>query len=132
MIPTADAGSAEIEMVDKDVEQEENDQDQVEQVKAKTVDDLIVYSADELIELREVGLSQKWPAYLDEGFKNNRGTWDPDRWHQNKRRGSTPPPEDKPTGPPSSAKSNETGPGENVLTKVHTFLKETFQVPKYR
>ena len=40
-------------------------------------------------------MSQKWPDYLDEAFKNNRGSWDPDRWHQNKRRGSTPPIEEK-------------------------------------
>lgn len=25
-------------------------------------------------------------------FRNQRGHWDPDRWHQNRRRGSTPPP----------------------------------------
>ena len=54
-----------------------------------------MYSAEELMDLRTVYWSNKWPDYLDEAFKNNRGIWDPDRWHQNKKRGSTPPPEDK-------------------------------------
>ena len=56
---------------------------------------MITYTADQLFALREVALSTEWPTYLDEAFKNNRGQWDPDRWHQNKKRGSTPPPEEK-------------------------------------
>jgi len=61
----------------------------------KPSEDLITYTADQLFALKEVTLSNKWPSYLDEAFKNNRGHWDPDRWHQNKKRGSTPPPEEK-------------------------------------
>ena len=68
-----------------------NDDAEEEQVKLPKLD-LIMYTADELIELRTAVMSQTWPSYLDEAFKNNRGSWDPDRWHQNKKRGSTPPP----------------------------------------
>ena len=55
--------------------------------------DLIVYSAEELMRLQKAPLSQKWPPYLDEAFKSIRGQWDPDQWHQNKKRYSTPPPD---------------------------------------
>ena len=89
------------------------DEDQVQDAEEQVIADLIAYSADELIDLREAALSQKWPPYLDEGFKNNRGTWDPDRWHQNKRRGSTPPAEDK--GP---SKSSEAGTIEPIKVNI--------------
>ena len=56
-------------------------------------------------------MSQKWPDYLDEAFKNNRGSWDPDRWHQNKRRGSTPPAEEK-------KNNNEAGGDKEAANKV--------------
>ena len=58
-------------------------------------------------------MSNKWPSYLDEAFKNNRGHWDPDRWHQNKKRGSTPPPEEKSA---TAAKEDVT------VSKVYIFI----------
>ena len=54
---------------------------------------LITYSPDELLSFKLSAMSSKWPNFLDESFKNARGHWDPDRWHQNRKRGSTPPPE---------------------------------------
>ena len=77
--------------VNSGVDIDVNDDAEEEQVKLPKLD-LIMYTADELIELRTAVMSQTWPSYLDEAFKNNRGSWDPDRWHQNKKRGSTPPP----------------------------------------
>merc|ERR1719244_1347607 len=35
-------------------------------------------------------LAKKWPPYLDTAFKNQRGVWDPDRWHLDRKRGETP------------------------------------------
>ena len=75
--------------VEESVTEEKENMDTEE--STTTISNLIAYTADELMKLKTVGLSKKWPSYLDEAFKNNRGTWDPDRWHQNKRRGSTPP-----------------------------------------
>ena len=51
-----------------------------------------MYSSKQLNEIRESVASSQWPDFLDEGFKNARGHWDPDRWHQNRKKGSTPPP----------------------------------------
>lgn len=91
-------------------------EDQNEAVKKL---DLIVYSADQLMQLREVAVSKAWPSYLDEAFKNNRGTWDPDRWHQNKRKGSTPPPIlEEPKEKGSNAKKDE-GNENNGPNKVN-------------
>ena len=53
---------------------------------------IVMYSAKQLSEIRESSASTEWPDFLDENFKNARGQWDPDRWHQNRKRGSTPPP----------------------------------------
>ena len=53
---------------------------------------IVMYSSKQLSEIRESIVSTQWPDFLDEGFKNARGQWDPDRWHQNRKRGSTPPP----------------------------------------
>ena len=53
---------------------------------------IVMYSSKQLSEIRESIASTQWPDFLDEGFKNARGQWDPDRWHQNRKRGSTPPP----------------------------------------
>ncbi len=51
------------------------------------------YSIDFLLSVREkVSHVDVWPEYLDDAYKNQRGKWDPDRWHQNRKRGSTPPP----------------------------------------
>ena len=62
---------------------------------------LITYSKDELESFRMSIMSSKWPDFLDDTFKNARGHWDPDRWHQNRKRGSTPPPDpEKPVKPP--------------------------------
>ena len=83
-------------------------------------EDLITYTKNQLIELKGVSLSTQWPSYLDEGFKNNRGHWDPDRWHQNKRRGSTPPPEEK--GGNSTNKDDVTAPG-NKASLTLLFMK---------
>ncbi len=55
----------------------------------------ISYTAKELAELRKGNFAQTWPSFLDECFKNDRGLWDPDRWHQNRKRGNTPPPDEK-------------------------------------
>ena len=35
-------------------------------------------------------MARQWPPYLDPAFKNNRGVWDPDRWHLERKRGETP------------------------------------------
>ena len=51
-----------------------------------------MYTAKQLSEIRQSVAATQWPHFLDEGFKNARGQWDPDRWHQNRKRGSTPPP----------------------------------------
>ena len=53
---------------------------------------IVMYSSKQLSEIRESVASTEWPDFLDEGFKNARGQWDPDRWHQNRKKGSTPPP----------------------------------------
>lgn len=59
----------------------------------KELSSLVSYSSDVLYQIKdEVPHCQRWPKYLDESFKNTRGKWDPDRWHQNRKRGSTPPP----------------------------------------
>ena len=85
-------------------------------------EDLITYSKNQLIALKEVSLSTEWPSYLDEGFKNNRGHWDPDRWHQNKRRGSTPPPEEK--GGNGTTKDDVSAPG-NKASLTSLFLQHS-------
>ena len=62
-------------------------------IKRSDADDgIVMYSAKQLSEIRESIASSEWPDFLDENFKNARGQWDPDRWHQNRKRGSTPPP----------------------------------------
>ena len=62
-------------------------------IKRSDVDDrTVMYSAKQLSEIRGSIASSEWPDFLDENFKNARGQWDPDRWHQNRKRGSTPPP----------------------------------------
>ena len=80
--------------------------------------DLIMYSAEELMQLRTAVMSQKWPSYLDEAFKNNRGTWDPDRWHQNKKRGSTPPPSDDRTSDKGTKKDEANEAGVNKVGMI--------------
>ena len=51
------------------------------------------YTSDALHKIKEdSSICKRWPKYLDQSFKNPRGKWDPDRWHQNRKRGSTPPP----------------------------------------
>ena len=60
--------------------------------RSDTDDGIVMYSAKQLSEIRESIASSEWPDFLDENFKNARGQWDPDRWHQNRKRGSTPPP----------------------------------------
>jgi len=49
-----------------------------------------VYSHSLLLELKDHPLAKKWPPYLDTAFKNQRGVWDPDRWHLDRKRGETP------------------------------------------
>ena len=99
--------------IDQDQDKIEDDQDQPETTSesppsSSSSSDLIAYSADDLLKLRTVMMSQKWPDYLDEAFKNNRGSWDPDRWHLNKRRGSTPPVEEKKNNNEASGGDKET------------------------
>lgn len=65
------------------------------------------YSVDNLLSLRESPFCRKWPEFLDESFKNSRGNWDPDRWHQNRKHGSTPPFDDKKQDRPGSSLSVE-------------------------
>ena len=81
---------------------------------------LISYSKDELEAFRICGLSSKWPEFLDETFKNARGHWDPDRWHQNRQRGSTPPPDpDKPTKPaPGDRPTSSLSADGKVIKKI--------------
>lgn len=50
----------------------------------------LVYSHTLLLELKNHPLALQWPPYLDEAYKNNRGVWDPDRWHLDRKRGETP------------------------------------------
>lgn len=78
---------------------------------------IVMYSAKQLSEIRQTTASTEWPDFLDEGFKNARGQWDPDRWHQNRKRGSTPPPgegdklserRERDCYPPNSERSNIT------------------------
>ena len=85
-----------------------------------------MYSKDDLMELRTAALSQKWPSYLDEAFKNNRGTWDPDRWHQNKKRGSTPPPSDDRNSEKGSKKDENNEAGVNKV-RIPKFDKITIR-----
>ena len=91
-----------------------------------------MYSKDDLMQLRTAVISQKWPSYLDEAFKNNRGTWDPDRWHQNKKRGSTPPPSDDRTSDKGSKKDEINDSGVNKVSINLTFAKilQIFSSPK--
>lgn len=49
-----------------------------------------VYPHSLLLELKEHPLARMWPPYLDPVFKNQRGVWDPDRWHLDRKRGETP------------------------------------------
>ena len=49
-----------------------------------------VYSHTLLLELKDHPLARRWPPYLDPVFKNQRGVWDPDRWHLDRKRGETP------------------------------------------
>jgi len=49
-----------------------------------------VYSHSLLLELKDHPLAKRWPPYLDPVFKNQRGVWDPDRWHLDRKRGETP------------------------------------------
>ena len=125
--------------IDQDQDKIEDDQDQPETTSesppsSSSSSDLIAYSADDLLKLRTVMMSQKWPDYLDEAFKNNRGSWDPDRWHQNKRRGSTPPVEEKKNNNEASGGDKETAANKvnyklermklKMSTKFHEFLYE--------
>ena len=64
----------------------------IKTIRKETENGIVMYSAQQLSEIRESSASTDWPDFLDEGFKNARGQWDPDRWHQNRKRGSTPPP----------------------------------------
>lgn len=50
------------------------------------------YTSKELRRMRDSKVARRWPDFLELDFKNQRGQWDPDRWHQGRRRGSTPPP----------------------------------------
>ena len=72
---------------------------------------LLSYSADFLHSMRNDERDMKWwPEYLkDDAFKNSRGKWDPDRWHQNRKRGSTPPPPERRTCPPHSSRTPTPG-----------------------
>jgi len=99
----------------------------VEAEEEELKQDILMYSKDDLMELRTAALSQKWPSYLDEAFKNNRGTWDPDRWHQNKKRGSTPPPSDDRNSEKGSKKdeNNEAGVNKKKDIKDRLFMSET-------
>ncbi|KAJ9587638.1 hypothetical protein L9F63_018932, partial [Diploptera punctata] len=36
-------------------------------------------------------LSKKRPEFINPAFLNNRGIWDPDRWHEERKRSETPP-----------------------------------------
>ena len=49
-----------------------------------------MYSHSLLLELKDHPLAKRWPPYLDPVFKNQRGVWDPDRWHLDRKRGETP------------------------------------------
>ena len=67
-------------------------------VEKASGEDEPAYTAEELKDLKDAPLSKRWPEFLDEDFKNSRGLWDPDQWHQNRRRGVSPdpPPEGRP------------------------------------
>ncbi|TRY70753.1 hypothetical protein TCAL_07343, partial [Tigriopus californicus] len=59
---------------------------------------LITYSADTLKSYRQTGPSTRWPDYLETEFKNERGVWDPNRWHKGWQIGPTPPLSLRPQG----------------------------------
>ena len=48
------------------------------------------YSQETLMALKDAPLSRQWPTFLEEDFKNSRGLWDPDHWHQNRRKNGVP------------------------------------------
>jgi len=41
----------------------------------------LVYSYSKLLELKDHPMAMVWPVYLDKAFKNQRGYFDPARWH---------------------------------------------------
>ena len=91
------------ESVSPDTSETDSIRDPIRRTRSSTKStspSLITYTPDELAAFRLTALSSKWPIFLDESFKNARGHWDPDRWHQNRKRGSTPPPDpEKPVKP---------------------------------
>jgi len=50
----------------------------------------LVYNHAVLLDLKTHPLALIWPDYLDPAYKNNRGVWDPDRWHLEQKRSETP------------------------------------------
>ena len=51
-------------------------------VRPSSPDACRVYTLQELTDMKEFPLSQRWPKYLDASFKNQRGYWDPEKWFQ--------------------------------------------------
>ncbi|XP_029167468.1 eukaryotic translation initiation factor 4E transporter-like isoform X2 [Nylanderia fulva] len=53
------------------------------------------YSRDELMVIKDMRLSKRRPAVLDNAYNNSRGVWDPERWHSDRKRSDTPPKEER-------------------------------------
>ncbi len=88
---------------------------------------LLVYSSKDLKKLRQKKVSNKWPSFLDADFKNSRGVWDPDRWHQGRRRGSTPPPKEAGGGKEAEAGGEAKKDSKGIDIKV-TVLFSLFDI----
>ena len=89
------------------------------------------YTSHELHSYRMGRAAQRWPDYLDAAFANARGNWDPDRWHQNRRRGSTPEPEERPVrGAQAIADARVCTNGTSNLYMMMCFMSFSFQQPR--
>ncbi|CAL1673080.1 unnamed protein product [Lasius platythorax] len=53
------------------------------------------YSREELMLIKNLRLSKRRPAFLDNAYNNSRGVWDPERWHSDRKRSDTPPKEER-------------------------------------
>jgi hypothetical protein len=130
-----DLGGEDIETNNSDAANESNNRAPIRRTRSSTKSasptNLTIYTPDELASYRLTPLSAKWPSFLDESFKNARGFWDPDRWHQNRKRGSTPPPElEKATTKASLAADRPTSSlsadGKVLKAKEHQVRRENF------
>lgn len=91
------------------------------------VANLITYSSEALKSFRETELSTLWPDCLEVEFKNERGVWDPNRWHKEWQSGPNPPLSLRPNGRRGPSESNDDGRSVSSLSnesKVIVVMKE--------